>query len=173
MLTDHQWGPSDNHIRAISQQMPRPSSPKIHLKITYPNFDSNFPGANVLTWESHTWKDGLYIDMGQGWYVPLENCYSFAQCYRILLTAHNNKDRKLVPPWSHKRYSISSTYMQAVRYLLWVFFKKIDYMIRRLTVLCRVCALRWFLGCALSQTCCVPYLVHCLAWRVATSCNHL
>ena len=39
---------SDIHIRAISQEMPQPSIPKIHLKITYSKFHSNFPGANEL-----------------------------------------------------------------------------------------------------------------------------
>ena len=48
MLTDHQWGPSGVHIRTISQEIPQPSITKIHLKITYLNFHSNFPGANEL-----------------------------------------------------------------------------------------------------------------------------
>ena len=48
MLTDHQWSPSDIHIRAISQEMPQPSSIKICLKITYLNFHSNFPWVNEL-----------------------------------------------------------------------------------------------------------------------------
>ena len=39
---------SDIHIRAISQEMPQPSITKIHLKITYLKFYSNFPGANEL-----------------------------------------------------------------------------------------------------------------------------
>ena len=39
---------SDNHIRAISHKMPQPSITKIHLKITYLKFNSNFSGANVL-----------------------------------------------------------------------------------------------------------------------------
>ena len=39
---------SDIHIRAISQEMPQPSITKIHLKITYLKFHSNFPGANEL-----------------------------------------------------------------------------------------------------------------------------
>ena len=46
MLTDHQWCPSDTHIRTISQEMPQPSIHRIRLKITYINFHSNFPGAN-------------------------------------------------------------------------------------------------------------------------------
>ena len=33
---------------AISQEMPQPSITKIHLKITYLKFHSNFPGANEL-----------------------------------------------------------------------------------------------------------------------------
>ena len=49
MLTDHQWSPSDIHIRAISQEMPQPSVTKICLKITYLNLHLNFPGANELT----------------------------------------------------------------------------------------------------------------------------
>ena len=36
---------SDINIREISQKMPPPSTTKIHLKITYLIFDSNFPGA--------------------------------------------------------------------------------------------------------------------------------
>ena len=40
---------SDIHIRAISQDMPQPSVNKIHLKITYLKFHSNFPGANKLS----------------------------------------------------------------------------------------------------------------------------
>ena len=48
MLTDHQWSPSDIHIRAISQEMDQPSSTKICLKITHLTFHSNFPGANEL-----------------------------------------------------------------------------------------------------------------------------
>ena len=39
---------SDNHIRATSQEIPQPSNTKIHLKITYIKFHSNFPGANEL-----------------------------------------------------------------------------------------------------------------------------
>ena len=50
MLSDHQLNPLDIHIRAISQQMPQPSITKIRLKITYPKFQSNFPGANELTY---------------------------------------------------------------------------------------------------------------------------
>ena len=40
---------SDIHIRAISQKMSQPSITKICLKITCLKFDSNFPGANELT----------------------------------------------------------------------------------------------------------------------------
>ena len=40
---------SDIHIRAITQEMPQPSITKIHLKITYVIFHSNFPRANKLT----------------------------------------------------------------------------------------------------------------------------
>ena len=39
---------SDIHIRAISEEMPKPSITKICLKITYLKFHSNFPGANEL-----------------------------------------------------------------------------------------------------------------------------
>ena len=39
---------NDIHIRAISQEMPQKSITKIHLKITYLKFHSNFPGANEL-----------------------------------------------------------------------------------------------------------------------------
>ena len=39
---------SDIHIRAISQEMPQPSIPKMGLKITYLKFHSNFSGANEL-----------------------------------------------------------------------------------------------------------------------------
>ena len=39
---------SDIHIRAISQEMPQPSIPKISFKITYLKFYSNFPGASEL-----------------------------------------------------------------------------------------------------------------------------
>ena len=46
MLTDHQWSPSDIHIRAISLEVPQPSVTEICLKIMYLNFHSNFPGAN-------------------------------------------------------------------------------------------------------------------------------
>ena len=49
MLTDHHLKSSDIHIRAISQEMPQPSITKIHLKITYLEFHSNFPRANELT----------------------------------------------------------------------------------------------------------------------------
>ena len=44
---------SDIHIRAISQEMPRPSITKIHLKITHLKFNSNFPGASDLTYLFH------------------------------------------------------------------------------------------------------------------------
>ena len=50
MLTDNQWSPSDIHMKAISQEMPQPPVTKIHLKITYLNLHSNFPGANELRW---------------------------------------------------------------------------------------------------------------------------
>ena len=40
---------SDLNIRALSQEMPQQSVIKIHLKITYLKFHSNFPGANELT----------------------------------------------------------------------------------------------------------------------------
>ena len=52
MLTDHHsyYGNFNNiHIRAISQKMLQPSITKIQLKITYPKFHSNFPGANELS----------------------------------------------------------------------------------------------------------------------------
>ena len=39
---------SEIHIRAILQEMPQPSIPKICLKITYVEFHSNFPDANEL-----------------------------------------------------------------------------------------------------------------------------
>ena len=39
---------SDIHIRAISQDMPQPWIIKIHLKITYIKFHSNFQGVNEL-----------------------------------------------------------------------------------------------------------------------------
>ena len=49
VLTDHQQSPgSDILIRAISQEMPQTSISKVHLKITYLKFHSNFPGANEL-----------------------------------------------------------------------------------------------------------------------------
>ena len=48
MLTDHHLKSSDIHSRAISQEMPQPSITKIHWKITYLKFHSNFPGANEL-----------------------------------------------------------------------------------------------------------------------------
>ena len=47
---------SDIHLRAISQEIPRPSITKIHLKITYLKFHSNLPGANALT----HWPSGKY-----------------------------------------------------------------------------------------------------------------
>ena len=53
MLTDLQWSPSDIHIRENSQEMPQPSITKIHLKITYLNFYSDFPGANELTTDEY------------------------------------------------------------------------------------------------------------------------
>ena len=40
---------SDIHIRAISQEMPRPSITKICLKITCLKLHSNFPGTKELT----------------------------------------------------------------------------------------------------------------------------
>ena len=40
---------SDNHLWAISQDIPQPSITKIILKITYLKFHSNFPGANEWT----------------------------------------------------------------------------------------------------------------------------
>ena len=40
---------SDIHIRAISQERPQPSIPKIHLEITYLKFHTNYPGANELS----------------------------------------------------------------------------------------------------------------------------
>ena len=49
MLTNHQRSPNDIHIRAISQEMPQTSITKIHLKFTYLNIYSNFPGANELS----------------------------------------------------------------------------------------------------------------------------
>ena len=39
---------SDIHIRAISQEIPQLSITKIHLKIPYLKFHTNFPGANEL-----------------------------------------------------------------------------------------------------------------------------
>ena len=39
---------SDNHIRAISQEIPRPSTIKITLKFTYIKFHFDLPGANEL-----------------------------------------------------------------------------------------------------------------------------
>ena len=39
---------SDIHTGAISQEMPKPSLTKLHLKITYLKFYSNIPGANEL-----------------------------------------------------------------------------------------------------------------------------
>ena len=49
MLTDHQWSPvTFIIIMAISQEMPQPSTTKIHLKITHLKYHSNFPGANEL-----------------------------------------------------------------------------------------------------------------------------
>ena len=56
MLTDHQWSPSDIHIRAISQEMSQPSLTKIHLKITYLYFRSDFSEANEL-------RDGCHASL--------------------------------------------------------------------------------------------------------------
>ena len=39
---------SDMNIRAFSQEMPKPTITKIHLKITYLKLHSNLPGANEL-----------------------------------------------------------------------------------------------------------------------------
>ena len=47
MLTDHQRSPVTSIL--ISQEMPQPSTAKIHLNITYLKFHSNFPGANELS----------------------------------------------------------------------------------------------------------------------------
>ena len=50
---------SDIHIGAISQEKPQPSITKIHLKITYLKFLSNFPGANKLNDDRDLWC--LYV----------------------------------------------------------------------------------------------------------------
>ena len=39
---------SDNHLRAISQEIPQSSITEISLKITYLDFNSNLPGVNEL-----------------------------------------------------------------------------------------------------------------------------
>ena len=45
---------SDDHLRAIWQEITQSSITKISLKITYTNFNSNLPGVNELIWnESH------------------------------------------------------------------------------------------------------------------------
>ena len=49
--------PSDIHIRAISEEMPQPVITKIHLKITYLKFHSNFPGANELIVSFHGFQE--------------------------------------------------------------------------------------------------------------------
>ena len=40
--------PSDNHLMAISQEIPQASITEISLKITYLKLHSNLPGANEL-----------------------------------------------------------------------------------------------------------------------------
>ena len=52
------------HLRAISQEIPQPSITKIHLKITYSKFHSNFPGANELSNGSLVLP---YGHLGQHW----------------------------------------------------------------------------------------------------------
>ena len=68
MLTWSSVKSSDINIREISQEMPQPSTIKIHLKITYIKFHSNFPGANELNGD----KTNIY----NGWLCKLEwfNC---------------------------------------------------------------------------------------------------
>ena len=39
----------NNHLRAISQEIPQPSITKVSWKITFLNFHSNLPGANVIS----------------------------------------------------------------------------------------------------------------------------
>ena len=58
----------DIYIRAISQEMPQLSTTKIHLKITYLKFHSNFPGANEL----RIWI--LLISLGSLWGRVSKNC---------------------------------------------------------------------------------------------------
>ena len=58
---------SDIHIRAISQEMPQPSITKIYLKITCLKFNSNFPGANELSFQdifvlTASWTAGTSVN---------------------------------------------------------------------------------------------------------------
>ena len=45
---------SDIHLRAISQEVPRPRNTKLSLKITSKVFHYNHPGTNELTWNVHS-----------------------------------------------------------------------------------------------------------------------
>ena len=73
---------SDIHIRAISQQMPQPSITKIHLKITYPKFHSNFPGANELT-ENTCHAEGIIIPPVHQFYWLQWHHMSWIRCLKI------------------------------------------------------------------------------------------
>ena len=66
------------HIRIISQEMPQPSTTKIHLKMTYLKFHSNFPGANELTQAARDhsgygvdqWEKALLGNASYYWRIP-------------------------------------------------------------------------------------------------------
>ena len=58
---------SDINIRAISQEMPQPSTTKIHLKMTYLKFHSRFSGGNELIvrqWHWFVWFGSIFKRLG-------------------------------------------------------------------------------------------------------------
>ena len=56
---------SDIHLRASSQEIPQPSITEISLKITYPKFHWNLPGANEWTKCGWTGPGNPWDNMGE------------------------------------------------------------------------------------------------------------
>ena len=71
---------SDIHIRAITQEMPRPSITKIHLKITYLKFHSNFPRVNELILLA---KTSAHLYSKHSWYSMTHN-HAISLGYTVL-----------------------------------------------------------------------------------------
>ena len=70
-------------IRAISQEMPQPSITKIHLKIAYLNFHSNFPGVNELITNDNTKGSGQAFRPKQNGRHITDNIFKCIFLYEI------------------------------------------------------------------------------------------